>query len=62
MPMKFTEHLVMAGFGYSYGLALGDLAGNPAIASIDLNPLIVVDGLAVAVDALVEVADDGVGA
>ncbi len=34
--------------------ALGDLAGNPAIASIDLNPLIVVDGQPVAVDALVE--------
>ncbi|MBT5905001.1 MAG: carboxylate--amine ligase, partial [Acidimicrobiaceae bacterium] len=34
--------------------ALGDLAGDPAIASIDLNPLIVVDGQPVAVDALVE--------
>jgi len=26
--MKFTEHLIMAGFGYSFGLALGDLAGS----------------------------------
>ncbi len=34
--------------------ALGDLAGDPAIASIDLNPLIVVEGQPVAVDALVE--------
>ncbi len=34
--------------------ALGDLTTDPTIASIDLNPLIVVDGLPVAVDALVE--------
>jgi acetyl-CoA synthetase (ADP-forming) len=34
--------------------ALGDLAGDPAIASIDLNPLIVVEGQPMAVDALVE--------
>ena len=34
--------------------ALGDLAGDPTITSIDLNPLIVVDGRPVAVDALVE--------
>jgi hypothetical protein len=30
--------------------------------SVDLNPLIVVDGVAVAVDALVEVLDDRGGA
>ena len=42
--------------------ALGALAADPTVVSIDLNPLIVVDGLAVAVDALVEVADDGAGA
>ena len=34
--------------------ALGDLATDETIASIDLNPLIVVDGRPVAVDALVE--------
>jgi acetyl-CoA synthetase (ADP-forming) len=34
--------------------ALGDLATDPDVASVDLNPLIVVDGQAVAVDALVE--------
>ena len=34
--------------------ALGDLAGDPAIASIDLNPLIVEEGQPMAVDALVE--------
>ena len=42
--------------------ALGALAADPTVVSIDLNPLIVVDGLAVAVDALVEVAYDGAGA
>ena len=42
--------------------ALGALAADPTVVSIDLNPLIVMDGLAVAVDALVEVADDGAGA
>ena len=34
--------------------ALGDLAVDPAIASIDLNPLIVFEGQQMAVDALVE--------
>jgi|TARA_B110000438_G_scaffold277258_1_gene299730 hypothetical protein len=34
--------------------ALGALSDNPTIASIDLNPLIVVNGFPVAVDALVE--------
>lgn len=34
--------------------ALSDLAGDPSIASIDLNPLIVVEGQPIAVDALVE--------
>lgn len=34
--------------------ALGDLASDPTIASIDLNPLIVFEGQPVAVDALVE--------
>lgn len=34
--------------------ALGALSDDPTIVSIDLNPLIVVDGLPVAVDALVE--------
>jgi len=38
--------------------ALGALAADPAIVSVDLNPLIVVDGVAIAVDALVEVVDD----
>ena len=38
--------------------ALGALAADPGIVSVDLNPLIVVDGVAVAVDALVEVLDD----
>jgi hypothetical protein len=38
--------------------ALGALAADPRIVSVDLNPLIVVDGVAVAVDALVEVLDD----
>ena len=42
--------------------ALGTLAADPNVVSIDLNPLIVVDGVAVAVDALVEVADDGADA
>jgi len=36
-------------------LALGALAADPAIVSVDLNPLLVVDGRPVAVDALVEV-------
>ncbi len=34
---------------------LGDLAANPDVASVDLNPLVIVDGRAIAVDALVEV-------
>lgn len=34
--------------------ALGDLASDPTIASIDLNPLIVFEGQPMAVDALVE--------
>ena len=38
--------------------ALGTLAADPRIVSVDLNPMIVVDGMAVAVDALVEVLDD----
>lgn len=38
------------------------VADDPTIASIDLNPLIVVDGRPVAVDALVELADDAAGA
>jgi acetyl-CoA synthetase (ADP-forming) len=42
--------------------ALGALASDPGIVSVDLNPLIVVDGVAVAVDALVEVLDDRGGA
>lgn len=33
---------------------LSDLASDPSIASVDLNPMIVVDGFPVAVDALVE--------
>ena len=33
---------------------LGDLAADPDVASVDLNPLIIVDGQAIAVDALVE--------
>ena len=33
---------------------LGDLAADPDVASVDLNPLIIVDGRAIAVDALVE--------
>jgi hypothetical protein len=37
-------------------VALGELAAtNPDIVSVDLNPLIVVDGVPVAVDALIEV-------
>ena len=38
--------------------ALGDLAIDPDVASVDLNPLILVDGQAVAVDALVETSRD----
>lgn len=38
--------------------ALGDLATDPDVASVDLNPLILVDGQAVAVDALVEASRD----
>ncbi|MBT6092330.1 MAG: acetate--CoA ligase family protein [Acidimicrobiaceae bacterium] len=38
--------------------ALGALAADPGIVSVDLNPLIVVDGVAIAVDALVEVVDE----
>ena len=34
--------------------SLGDLAADPDVASVDLNPLIIVDGRAIAVDALVE--------
>ena len=34
---------------------LGDLAADPDVASVDLNPLVIVDGRAIAVDALVEV-------
>ena len=37
---------------------LGDLAGDPDVTSVDLNPLIVVDGRAVAVDALIETSRD----
>ena len=37
--------------------ALGSLAADPSIASIDLNPLIVADGRPVAVDALVELVE-----
>ena len=36
-------------------LALADVASDPEIRSVDLNPLIIVDGRPVAVDALVEV-------
>lgn len=36
-------------------LALSEVAADPTIRSVDLNPLIVVDGRPVAVDALVEV-------
>jgi acyl-CoA synthetase (NDP forming) len=43
-------------------LGLSAAAGaDPAIASVDLNPLIVVDGHPIAVDALVERADDAGG-
>ena len=35
-------------------LALSRIAGDPKVLSVDLNPLIVVDGQPVAVDALVE--------
>ena len=38
--------------------ALGDLSTDPDVASVDLNPLILVDGQAVAVDALVEAFRD----
>ena len=38
--------------------SLGDLATDPDVVSVDLNPLIVVDGRAVAVDALVETSGD----
>ena len=38
--------------------ALGDLAIDPDVASVDLNPLILVNGQAVAVDALVETFRD----
>ena len=38
--------------------ALGALAADDGVASVDLNPLIVVDGRPVAVDALVERTDD----
>ncbi len=41
--------------------ALGALAADDGVASVDLNPLIVVDGRPVAVDALVERTDDGPG-
>ena len=37
---------------------LGDLAADPDVTSVDLNPLIVVNGRAVAVDALVETSRD----
>ena len=37
---------------------LGDLAADPDVTSVDLNPLIVVNGRAVAVDALVETSGD----
>jgi acetyl-CoA synthetase (ADP-forming) len=41
-------------------LALSELAeGEPAVRSVDLNPLIVSDGRPVAVDALVEVSGPG---
>jgi len=41
-------------------VALGEFAATaPDVVSVDLNPLIVQDGLPVAVDALVEVADPG---
>jgi len=38
--------------------ALGDLAADPDVASVDLNPLVIVDGRATAVDALVEATGD----
>jgi len=37
---------------------LGDLAADPDVASVDLNPLVIVDGRAIAVDALVEATGD----
>ncbi len=39
--------------------ALGEMAANTSIASVDLNPLVVSDGLPVAVDALVELSGNG---
>jgi acetyl-CoA synthetase (ADP-forming) len=40
-------------------VGLGDLvAGDPGVVAVDVNPLIVVDGVPTAVDALVEVAAD----
>jgi hypothetical protein len=38
-------------------LALSAVADDPAVRAVDLNPLIVVDGRPVAVDALVETGD-----
>ncbi|HVA43255.1 MAG TPA: acetate--CoA ligase family protein [Acidimicrobiales bacterium] len=40
---------------------LSALAGDPSVVSVDLNPLIVSGGVPVAVDALVEVSDNGAG-
>jgi acyl-CoA synthetase (NDP forming) len=39
-------------------LALSDVALDPDIASVDINPLIIVDGVPIAVDALVEIAPE----
>ena len=39
---------------------LGDLAENDKILSIDLNPLILVNGIPIAVDALVEIKEESV--
>ena len=38
-------------------VALGSMATNPEVISVDLNPLIVSDGRPIAVDALVELAE-----
>ena len=39
-------------------IKLGDLAKNEKILSIDLNPLILVDGVPIAADALVELKEE----
>ena len=41
-------------------MKLGDLAENDKILSIDLNPLILVNGIPIAVDALVEIKEESV--